>query len=288
MFASPFAYHRAGSLAEAQRLLAAHPGAKLLAGGHSLLPLLKLRLASPEALVDIGRVAELKGITEQGGRLRIGAVTTHAEIAASDVVRRQCEVLADAASRIGDPAVRNRGTIGGSISYADPGADLPTVLVALGADVEIASAGGTRSVAADAFFVGLMATALGADEIVTAVSVPSPAAGQGAAYVKFAHPASRYAVIGAAAVVTVKAKAIAGARVVVGGLVSRPTRLEAVEAALAGQPANQSSADAAAARTADSLGADVIGDLFASAEYRRAVAGAYVAQAIAAAIAKAS
>jgi carbon-monoxide dehydrogenase medium subunit len=288
MFASPFAYHRAGSLADAQRLLAANPGARLLAGGHSLLPLLKLRLASPEALVDIGRIAELKGISESGGRVRIGAVTTHAEIAASGLVRSRCPVLADAAGRIGDPAVRNRGTIGGSISHADPGADLPVVLVALAAGIEIAGTGGTRTVPAHEFFVGLMTTALGADEIVTAVSVPAIAAGQGAAYVKFAHPASRYAVIGAAAVVSVDANAIGSARVVVGGLVPRPARLESVEQALIGQPATGATAQAAAAGTSGSLGDDVMGDVFASAEYRRAVAGTYVARAIAAALTKAS
>jgi aerobic carbon-monoxide dehydrogenase medium subunit len=285
MFASPFAYHRAGSIAEAQRLLAANPGARLLAGGHSLLPLLKLRLASPEALIDIGRVAELKGISETGGRVRIGAVTTHSEIALSEVVRRRCPVLAEAASRIGDPAVRNRGTIGGSISHADPGADLPVVLVALAADVEVAVKGGTRIVPAGDFFVGLMATALDPDEIVTAVLVPAV---QGAAYVKFAHPASRYAVIGAAAVVSVKANTVGRARVVVGGLVPRPVRLESVERALKGRPATAATARAAAAGTSGALGDDVMGDVFASAEYRRAVAGTYVAQAIAAALTKAS
>lgn len=287
MFASPFAYHRATSLADAQRLLAANPGAKLLAGGHSLLPLLKLRLASPDALVDIGRVAELKGVAEAGGGLRIGALTTHAEIAASEIVGRRCPVVAETAARIGDPAVRNRGTIGGSVAHADPGADLPTVLVALGAEVEVAGTGGTRTVPAEAFFVGLMTTALEQDEIVTAVLVPAAAAGQRAAYVKFAHPASRYAVIGVAAAVTVDGGMISSGRVAVGGLVAQPTRLGAVEAALAGQPGTPATVDRAAAHTAAALGDAVIGDLFASGEYRRGVAGAYVAQAIAAALARA-
>lgn len=287
MFASPFAYHRATSLADAQRLLAANPGAKLLAGGHSLLPLLKLRLASPDALVDIGRVAELKGVAEAGGGLRIGALTTHAEIAASEIVGRRCPVVAETAARIGDPAVRNRGTIGGSVAHADPGADLPTVLVALGAEVEVAGRGGTRTVPAEAFFVGLMTTALEQDEIVTAVLVPAAAAGQRAAYVKFAHPASRYAVIGVAAAVTVDGGMISSGRVAVGGLVAQPTRLGAVEAALAGQPGTPATVDRAAAHTAAALGDAVIGDLFASGEYRRGVAGAYVAQAIAAALARA-
>jgi carbon-monoxide dehydrogenase medium subunit len=287
MFASPFAYHRATSLSDAQRLLAANPGAKLLAGGHSLLPLLKLRLASPDALVDIGRVAELKGVAEVGGGLRIGALTTHAEIAGSDIVGRRCPVVAETAARIGDPAVRNRGTIGGSVAHADPGADLPTVLVALGAEIEIAGRGGTRTVPAGAFFVGLMTTALEQDEIVTAVVIPAAAAGLRAAYVKFPHPASRYAVIGAAAALAVDGGMISSGRVAVGGLVPQPTRLGAVEAALAGQPGTPATVDRAAAHTAAALGDAVIGDLFASAEYRRGVAAAYVAQAIAAALARA-
>jgi carbon-monoxide dehydrogenase medium subunit len=284
MFAPTFAYHRATSLADAQRLLAAHPEAKLLAGGHSLLPLMKLRLAAPDAVVDIGRVAELKGVAESGGRLRIGALTTHAVIAASSVVRQHCAVLAETAGRIGDPAVRNRGTIGGSLAHADPGADLPPVLVALGADIEIAGAAGTRAVPAGDFFVGLMATTLGAGEIVTAVSVPVLTPGLGATYVKFAHPASRYSVIGAAAAVSVEGGTISGARVVVGGLVAQPTRLGAVEEALVGQPATAETAARAAGRTGDAIGGGAIGDLFASAGYRRAVAGTYVAEAIAAAL----
>jgi aerobic carbon-monoxide dehydrogenase medium subunit len=286
MFASPFAYHRPGSIVEAQRLLSAHPGAMLLAGGHSLLPLLKLRLAAPDVLIDIGRIAELKGISELSGRLRLGAATTHAEIASSDLVQRHCAVLADVAGRIGDPAVRNRGTIGGSISHADPGADLPSVLVALGATIEITGSGGSRTIPADSFFIGLMATALGHAEIVTAVSIPALGPGHGAAYVKFAHPASRYAVIGVAAAIAISGGTISSARIVAGGLVPIPTRLTAVEEALTGQPATAATAERAAARTADALGEAVIGDVFASAGYRRAVAATYVARAIAAAVAQ--
>lgn len=288
MFASPFAYHRASSLADAQRLLAANPGAKLLAGGHSLLPLLKLRLAAPEALVDIGRVDELKGITESTGRIRVGALTTHAQIAASAVIRARCPVVAEAAARIGDPAVRNRGTIGGSVTHADPGADLPTVLAALGADLEIAGQAGTRVAPADSFFVGLMTTALEPAEILTAVSIPVLGDGQGAAYVKFPHPASRYAVIGVAVAVTATAGVVSSCRVVAGGLVPRPTRLSAVEAALTGLPLQAGSAARAAVHTADALGEDVLGDLFASADYRRAVAATYVSKAIDAALTRAA
>ena len=288
MYAPTFDYFRAGSLAEAHRLLDEHPGARLLAGGHSLLPLVKLRMATPTALVDIGRVAELRGISRAGAGLRIGAMTTHAEIAASQEVRAAWSVLAEAAARIGDPAVRNRGTIGGSLAHADPGADLPTVLAVLGAEVEIAEPSGvTRTMAIDEFSVGLMATALGPAEILTAVIVPARGASQGAAYEKFAHPASRYAVIGAAALVTVQAGVCKAVRVAAGGLVPRPTRLEAVEAAMTGQPANAATAAAAAAKTDDDLGEDVIGDLFASAGFRRQVSPTYVARAIVRAIERA-
>jgi carbon-monoxide dehydrogenase medium subunit len=287
MYSPSFAYHRASSLADVQKLLAANPGAKLLAGGHSLLPLMKLRLASPTALVDIGRVAELKGIAAADGGVRIGAMTTHGAIAASDVVRAQCAVLAEAAGQIGDPAVRNRGTIGGSVAHADPAADLPTVLVALGAKLDIAGAKGSRTVEAKDFFLGMMATALGDGEVLTSVWVPAVAKGTGAAYVKFSHPASRYAVIGVAAVLAAQGGMCANASVAIGGLVPTPVRLAGVEAAVTGKRLDAATIDAAAAKAAGELGGDVLGDLFASAEYRRAVAGAYVARALTAAAARA-
>jgi carbon-monoxide dehydrogenase medium subunit len=287
MYSPSFAYHRASSLAEAQKLLAANPGAKLLAGGHSLLPLMKLRLASPGALVDIGRVAELKGITAAAGGVRIGAMTTHGAIAASDVVRAQCAVLAEAAGQIGDPAVRNRGTIGGSVAHADPAADLPTVLLALGATLDIAGANGVRTVEAKDFFLGMMATALGDGEVLTSVWVPAVPKGTGAAYVKFSHPASRYAVIGVAAVLAAQGGTCSQASVAIGGLVPAPVRLGAVEAAVTGKRLDAAAIDGAAAAAAGALGGDVLGDLFASAEYRRAVAGTYVARALTAAAARA-
>src|SRR5262245_62961256 len=219
MYAPQFDYYRASSVVDARRLLAAHPGAKLIAGGHSLIPLLKLRLATPAALVDISRISELKQLKAEDGGVRIGALATHAEIAASELVQSTCPVLAEAAARIGDPAVRNRGTIGGSLAHADPGADLPTVLAALGAQIEIAEPSGvTRTMPIDDFLVGMMATALGPAEILTAVLVPALGSGQSAAYEKFAHPASRYAVVGVAAAVTVLAGVCKTARVTAGGL----------------------------------------------------------------------
>lgn len=288
MYASSFAYHRASSVADAQRLLAANPGAKVLAGGHSLLPAMKLRLAAPAAVVDIGRIVELKGITAADGGLRIGAMTTHAEVAGSPLVAKSCAILADAASRIGDPAVRNRGTIGGSVAHADPAADLPTVLTAVGARMEIAGASGTRSVEAAEFFQGMMTTALGESDILTAVWVPAIGGGRGAAYAKFPHPASRYAVIGAAAAVDVSGGACTRAIIVVGGITGMPTRLPSVEAALAGQALTDEAVASACSKAAGDLSGDLMGDIFASAEYRRAVAGAYVARAVAAAAKRAS
>jgi len=287
MYSPSFAYHRASSLADAQKLLAANPGAKILAGGHSLLPLMKLRLAAPSALVDIGRVAGLKGISAADGGVRIGALTTHGAIAASDVVRGSCAVLAEAAGQIGDPAVRNRGTIGGSVAHADPAADLPTVLVALGAKVDVAGAKGARTVAARDFFVGMMATALADGEVLTSIWVPAVGKGSGAAYAKFSHPASRYAVLGVAAVVTVQGGKCSAAAVAVGGLVPSPIRLAAVEGALTGKPLDAANIANAAAQAAGALGDDVLGDIFASAEYRRAVVGTYVARALTAAAARA-
>src|SRR5215467_10569499 len=161
MFAPSFDYYRAKSVAEAGDLLRKNPGAKLLAGGHSLIPLVKLRLASPPALIDIGRIAELRGITVKDAVVRIGALTTHSEIAASAAVRENCPALAEAAQMIGDPAVRNRGTIGGNVAHADPASDLPTVLTALGARFVISSGGQSTTADAASFFTGIMATTRG-------------------------------------------------------------------------------------------------------------------------------
>jgi carbon-monoxide dehydrogenase medium subunit len=283
MYAPDFDYYRAGSLAEAHQLLARHPGAKVLAGGHSLIPLLKLRLAAPQAVIDIGRIADLRGAATTGGALRIGALTTHAEIAASDAVKAAAPALAEAAGQIGDPAVRNRGTIGGNIAHADPASDLPTVLVALDAAIVAAGPKGERTIPADRFFTGIMTTALADDEIVTAVTLRPQAAGQGSAYVKFSHPASRYAVVGAGACLVMNDGRCAAARVALGGLLPHARRAAAVEAALVGSTADAAAIAAAAGKVGGDLGADVTGDIFASAEYRRAMAPVYVRRALTAA-----
>jgi carbon-monoxide dehydrogenase medium subunit len=287
MYSSNFDYYRARSLADAHALMAAHPGAKVLAGGHSLLPLLKLRLAAPLAVVDIGRVPELRGITRQGDQIDIGALTTHAELASSADLRAAAPALSEAAAMIGDPAVRNRGTIGGNVAHADPASDLPTVLVALNARVIVAGPNGQRSVPAEEFFTGIMMTALEDNEILTAVQVPVSVRGQGSAYQKFSHPASRYAVIGAAALVSMKDGTCAAARVAIGGLLPSARRVTAVEGALTGKALSDATIADAANRVGSDLGNDVSGDLFASAEYRSAMAPVYVKRAIAAAAARA-
>jgi carbon-monoxide dehydrogenase medium subunit len=288
MYSAEFDYYRAGSLADAHTLLAKYPGAKLLAGGHSLIPLLKLRLAAPSAVVDIGRIPELRGITRQDDVIRIGALTTHAELAASKELKTTSAALAEAAAGIGDPAVRNRGTIGGNVAHADPASDLPTVLVALDAAIVVAGPKGERTIQADRFFTGIMTTAMAEDEILLAVHVPTSGRGQGSAYEKFSHPASRYAVVGAAATVGVIAGTISGSRVAVGGLLPNARRAISVEKALIGKPATgEAVADAAKAVAAD-LGDEVTGDIYASAEYRAAMAPVFITRAVMTAIARAS
>ena len=287
MYSADFDYHRARSLAEAQQLMAANPGAKLLAGGHSLIPLLKLRLAMPAALIDIGRVSELRGIAVKDGSIRIGALTTHAELAASADVRRSAAALAEAAGQVGDPAVRNRGTVGGNIAHADPASDLPTVLVALGAHITVVGPRGERTIDASHFFTGIMSTALADDEIVAAVVVPAAGRGEASAYAKFPHPASRYAVVGAAALVIVAQGKCSAISVALGGLLPHARRLPTVEHALVDQPANEAAIAAAAARAGEDVGDQANGDLFASAEYRKAMAPVYVKRALSAAVARA-
>ena len=287
MYSANFDYHRARSLSDAQQLLAAHPGAKLLAGGHSLIPLMKLRLAAPPALIDIGRIPELRGISRSGDTIRIGALTTHAEIAASAELQKAAAALSEAAGLVGDPAVRSRGTIGGNIAHADPASDLPTSLVALDARIVAIGPAGERTIPADGFFTGIMSTALADNEVVTAIVVPSSARGQGSAYVKFSHPASRYAVIGVAASVTVAGNVCSAARVALGGLLPHASRAATVEKALTGKPLDTSAIANAAAQAGSDLGDEVTGDIFASAAYRKAVAPVYVKRAIAAAAARA-
>jgi aerobic carbon-monoxide dehydrogenase medium subunit len=221
---APFDYLAASSAAEAIALLAEHgDDAKLLAGGHSLLPMMKLRLATPAVLIDIGRVEELSGITADGPDLVIGATTRHAELAASPLVREQAPLLAHAAAQVGDPQIRHRGTIGGSLAHADPAADLPMAIVALGGSVELRGPDGTRAVSADDFFAGYFETALEPGELITAVRVPgAPGAAWG--YQKFVRRANDWAIVGVAA---------AGGRIALASMGPVPLRARAAEDALA-------------------------------------------------------
>jgi carbon-monoxide dehydrogenase medium subunit len=284
MYPPKFDYYRAGSVGEAIALMAQHPSAKFLAGGHSLIPIMNLRLADPGTIIDIGRLSELKGIgdTRDGG-CSIGALTTHATVAASSSVPT---ALSEAAGMIGDPQVRNRGTVGGNVAHADPASDLPTVFTALDATFELEGPGGSRDVAAGDFFIDLFMTAMGEGEILKSIRVRSPSPGRafnaaaGSAYAKLANPASRYAMVGAAAVVMAENGQCTSCRVAVGGLVASPVRAISVEMALQGKALSDENISAAAAAVANDLNGDILADIHASAEYRQAMAPVYVMRAL--------
>jgi carbon-monoxide dehydrogenase medium subunit len=255
MFPVTFEYHRASSVDDALALLAQFPDdGKLIAGGHSLLPVMKLRFAQPAHVIDIRRVPELAGIREADGALVIGATTTHAAVAANDVVRSRVPILSEAAGRIGDAQVRNMGTIGGSLAHADPAADLPAVVLALGAELRVVGRTGARTIPVDQFFTGMFTSALAPDELLAEVRVPIPAARTGGAYEKYADPASGYAVVGVAAVVTLDgAGVVQRARVALTGLTPQATRLAGVEEAIVGKSASPEAIEAAAQRAAEGL-----------------------------------
>ena len=274
MISVGFEYERATSVDDAIAKLAAAGGAKLIAGGHSLVPLMKLRLSEPERLIDISKIPGLSGIKETAGRIEIGATTTHADIAGSTLLREKCAVMAEAAAEIGDPQVRNRGTIGGSLAHADPAADLPAVVIALDADIVLKGKGGARTVKASAFFRGLYDVDLAPGELITAIQF-APA--RSAAYAKLHQKASHFAIVGVAAVLDVTGGVIQSARIGLTGAGTHAMRLTAVEQALAGKKAD---AVAEAVKTAASAVSDVNGDLHASAEYRQAMIPVFVRRAV--------
>lgn len=283
MYPPKFDYYRAESVEEALAMLGEHEEAKLLAGGHSLIPVMKLRLADPGVLIDIGRISTLKGICRDNGSVLIGALTTHTEVEHSDELPA---ALPEAAGWIGDPSVRNRGTVGGNVAHADPASDLPTVLTALDAKFHMQSATGKRNVGAEEFFTDLFETALQEDEILTTVEVPSEEAGSGSAYAKLFNPASRYAMVGVAASIALDGESIHSAKVAIGGLLNAAKRCASVEAALTGT--DDDSLTAAANAVMNDLPEDeVIGDMHASAHYRRSVAPSLVKQALTKAIERA-
>ncbi len=288
MYPAQTAYYSPASVSEAIELLASNEGAKVLAGGHSLIPLMKLRLVTPSVLVDIGRIQALRGITAKEDGLSIGALTTQSFISDSDLVKECAPLLAEASGMVGDPAVRNRGTIGGNISHSDPASDLPAVLTALGASFNVTGPAGQRNIAAADFATGLLENALEEDEILTSVSVPSVPKGSGSTYVKFAHPASRYAVVGVAAIVTVSWGRCSSASVVIGGVEAVPTRASSVESALLQSDLSEEALDKAAAAVAEDFHGEPMSDIFASAEYRKAMASVYVRRALGTAVSRAS
>ncbi len=235
MYPVPFEYHRAGSVQEAVELLARYgEWGKLLAGGHSLLPLMKLRMAEPRHLVDIRRIPGLSGVREEAGALVVGAATPHQMLERSPLVRQRLPILSEAAAQIGDAQVRNMGTIGGSLAHADPAADLPAVMLAVGAELVAVGPKGKRTIPVDGFFLKLFTTTLLPGEVLTEVRIPLPPAGTGGAYAKFPHPASRYAIVGVAAMVTVAARKIAAARVAITGVGAKAVRASGTESALVG------------------------------------------------------
>lgn len=280
MIPASFEYVRATSVDDAIRLLReGGEDAKLLAGGHSLIPMMKLRFSTPSLLIDIAGIPQLSGIDVAGQRVTIGALATHAAIASDARLRTMAPVLWDAANQLGDQQVRNRGTIGGSAAHADPAADYPAVLLALEATLLIAGADGTRAVTASDFFVGMFDTTLAQSEVLTGVTFE---AAPRSAYVKYHHPASHYAVVGAAATVTLKGSTIAATRIALAGVGDRAFRAPAVEAALVGiKPDDAAAVLAACASAAD--GVEARADTFAPAEYRSAMAGVYAARAVQAA-----
>ncbi len=280
MIPTAFDYRRATSVAEALALLQeGGPEAKLLAGGHSLIPMMKQRLAEPGLLIDIGGLDELRGIEEQDdGDIAIGAAMTHAEIAASELLRAQAPIVAETAAAIGDAQVRNRGTIGGSLAHADPGADLPAVMVALDATIAILGPNGDRQVAAEDFFQDILTVDLEEGEIVTGVCF---APCRSAAYAKLEQRASKFALVGVAAALTLDGGSCSSARVAVTGASSHAQRLGGVEDALAGASLPDGAASAAAG-AGDGL-EFVNEDLHGSEGYRRAMTAVFARRAIEAA-----
>jgi carbon-monoxide dehydrogenase medium subunit len=279
MIPGKFDYVAAGSIDEALSLLRQHgDGAKLLAGGHSLVPLMKLRLAQPEVLIDISRLPGLGEIRQANGGLAIGATATYRQIVESSAVRESAPLLAQAAAGIGDPQVRNRGTIGGNLAHADTASDLPAVALALDAELVARGPNGERTIRASDFFRGMFATALAPDELLTEIRLRPLARGSGAAYRKFDQPASRYAIVGVAAVARLDGGRIADVAVAVTGAGERPARAAAAERALRGQAASEESIGRAAEAAAE--GIEFLGDIHASADYRRHLVRVYTRRAL--------
>lgn len=263
-----FDYHPATTVDEAIALLQQYgDDAKVLAGGHSLIPTLKLRLAQPEHLIDIGKISELSYIREENGVVAVGAMTTYTQVARSELLRRNFAMLVDAASVIGDQQVRNRGTLGGSIAHSDPAGDMPAIILALKAEIVAQSANGKRTIPADDFFVDTFETALKPGELLTEIRFAIPAAHTGTSYMKLENKASHYAVTGCAAVISLNGDGLcSAASIAITGAGSKTTRARAVEAALVGKKMDEATAAEAASHAAEGL--DLIEDIHGSKNYR--------------------
>lgn len=277
MIPSAFQYERASSIEDALTKLKASAGAgKLIAGGHSLVPLMKLRLSEPTVLIDIARIQDLSGVADRDDVIEVGALTTHHDVATSALLREKCPALAETAALIGDPQVRNRGTLGGSLAHADPAADYPAIILALEADIHVVGPNGVRVINANDFFQGVFTVDLAPDEILTKVTFTP---GGQAAYAKLHQRASRFAIVGVAAALNVTDGKIQSACVALTGAASVPARLTNVEAALAGQSVTPDTFTAAAAVAGDGI-EDINDDLHASADYRRAMIRVFTKRAL--------
>ncbi len=285
MIAAPFDYATPATLAEAVALLTEHQDdAKLLAGGHSLIPAMKLRLAMPQMLIDLGRISDLAYIREDGDTIAIGAMTTHYQLESSARLQEICPMIPECAGQIGDVQVRNRGTLGGSLAHSDPAADWTAAMIAVNAEIVTASANGERIIKVDDFFVDLLTTALEANEILREIRIQRPQGNFGQAYRKAAQPASGFAVVGVAAYIVRDANGnCESASIGVTGVASKAYRATAVESALAGKALDEATIVEAASHAAD--GVDINGDLYASSDYRTHLVKVYARRAIEAAIA---
>ena len=279
MIPESFDYQRAGSVREALTLLKQHgENAKVLAGGHSLIPTMKLRLANPGTLIDIGAISELKYINDKGDYLAIGAGTTHLMVETSSLVQQKAPALSQAAGQIGDVQVRNRGTIGGVLAHSDPQADYPGVVLALNATIVAEGSGGERTIEAVDYFTGLWETALGENEILTEVRIPVDSANANSCYLKFPQPASRYPYVGCAVAMDKSGGNCSEVRVGFSGVAETAFRDSGVEDAIKGQALKDETIAAASAKAAE--GRTVLSDYFVSEEYRRAMAQVYAKRAL--------
>ena len=287
MAAAKFDYHAPSSVEEALDLLSGNEDAKILAGGHSLIPMMKTGLAAPGALIDLGKTAGLSYVNESDDGLAIGAMTTYSELATSDAVAANAAVLGEAAASVADVQVRNMGTIGGSLAHADPAGDLPAVAIALDAQLVATSSRGDRVISADDFFIDLFTTALAPDEILTEIRISALGSNTGAAYAKMANKASHYAIVGVAAVVSVDDNGnCTSARIGVTGAGASASRATESESRLVGSSLDDAAIFSAAGHAAD--GIELNEDIHASAEYREHLTKVFALRAIRSAVERAT